>query len=215
MSNENGGTNPRLEEFKALRDEILKRIDTRERIMQANLILLAAILTIAIENNNASALVYPPIAAILTLIWEENEFNIRLLVVYIRTNLEISVSELGWEKWVAERRKSPICHFKYMLHSHYVLFLIGQIITLKLGESDGNENLINISLYSIVAVLIIGLIFVMMGLMKIPEDCIETRIRHYPSTGPGSVAVQDNDAPVRELRGLTEDEIEIVEEAAR
>lgn len=181
MSNEKDEKSARLEEFKALRDEILKRIDTRERILQANLVLLAAVLTIAIQTEETSVLfVYPPIVVILTIIWAENELNIRFLVIYIRKELEYKLDGLGWERWAEKRRKTSLRPFLYSIKSYYILFIIGQVITFALGylmvaetqaaHSQFNDYLIIIGICSIMAEFIVGLALNKIAKRRIPED---------------------------------------------
>jgi hypothetical protein len=85
-------------EYKALRDEILKRIEMRQNILSMAFTLVIAFSTVSIsigifrpENHNflgLAAFVYPPIATFLALSWAQNDHRIRDLGYYIREHIE-------------------------------------------------------------------------------------------------------------------------------
>lgn len=129
-------------EYKALRDLILKRIDTRDRVMQINATILAGILALSTVRDFSPnlILIYPPISTMLAVIWARNEYNLQLTYLYIRTRLEPTMPGARWEAWRWQQRFRPtkttsIWHLSFMLKSEFSLFLILQIITIIIGVS--------------------------------------------------------------------------------
>jgi hypothetical protein len=96
-------------EYKALRDEILKRIEMRQNILSMSFTLVIAFSTVAIsigifrpDNRDflgLAAFVYPPIATFLALSWAQNDHRISDIGYYIREQIEKKNSYMfNWYK---------------------------------------------------------------------------------------------------------------------
>jgi hypothetical protein len=104
-------------EYRTLREELLKRIELRQNIIQINLTLASLILSYGliqriqdpitgqIAATPVVALVYPPIAALLGLGWAQIENRIQVLSTYIRLRIEKNIPSLYWETYMDELRK--------------------------------------------------------------------------------------------------------------
>ncbi len=114
-------------EYKALRDEILKRIELQYQYMSLALITLGTTLGLGLQARASTiVLVYPLAAPFLAAAWAFDDYVIRLLANYIKVRIEpgIGKSNMGWEdffqKWQSqsgarqfaprERSSSEVCH---------------------------------------------------------------------------------------------------------
>lgn len=90
-----------LAEYSALRDEILKRIETQNQILNLTLIIVGTLVSVGYQLSNGPIilLVYPLIALVLSANWEQNNLRIRQIGVYIRERIESRTSSGGWEQY--------------------------------------------------------------------------------------------------------------------
>jgi len=128
-------TNPLVAaEYKALRDEILKRVEFRYQLLNLTLISAGTLLGAGLNANSAPVLlVYPIVAAFLAAGWAHNGEAITSMVKYVREELEETHTGLGWETYLL---KHPDRHFIYRgLGLIYAagIFLTTQFIALMLG----------------------------------------------------------------------------------
>jgi hypothetical protein len=127
-----------LLEYESLREEILKRIELRQQFVSITLTLAAVFLGVGLGTQMV-ALIFPPIAAILALAWNQNEFRIRKAANYIRKEIESRVEGLHWETYVnEERREQDKKSFRERARYSLVLsnlgvFLSTQIIAVIIG----------------------------------------------------------------------------------
>ena len=128
-------TNPLVAaEYKALRDEILKRVEFRYQLLNLTLISAGTLLGAGLNTNSAPVLlVYPIVGAFLAAGWAHNGEAITTMVKYVREELEDAHTGLGWENYLL---KHPDRHFLYRgLGLIYAagIFLTTQFIALMLG----------------------------------------------------------------------------------
>jgi hypothetical protein len=72
-----------LAEYSALRDEIMKRIEFQNNVLNWTLVIAGSVVTFALQLNNAMILLlYPPIAFGLSASWYQNNLRIRQLGAY-------------------------------------------------------------------------------------------------------------------------------------
>ena len=119
-------------EYKALRDEILKRIEMRQQIISVTLTLAGIFLGVGLTRATVP-LIYPPLAAFLALSWSQNDFRIRATAKYIREELEASVSGLGYETYVQrarESKKEGLGAWRFIVLAHGGIFLITQLMAI-------------------------------------------------------------------------------------
>jgi len=92
-------------EYKALRDEIVKRLELQYQFMYMALIILGTTLGLGLQARASSlVLVYPLIAPFLAAAWAYNDYIVRLLGKYIKVRIESGVgkSNMGWEHFFQE-----------------------------------------------------------------------------------------------------------------
>jgi len=92
-------------EYKALRDEILKRVELQYQFMYLALFVLGTTLGLGLQARALSlVLIYPLIAPFLAIAWAFNDYMIRLLGKYIKVRTESGVgkSNMGWEHFFQE-----------------------------------------------------------------------------------------------------------------
>lgn len=95
-----------LEEYKALRNEILKRIEFRYQLINIILVVSGTFLSVGVQPNVSVSilLVYPILALFLISGWAYNGVVLKRIGTYIRENLETNLVELRWESYLKERK---------------------------------------------------------------------------------------------------------------
>jgi hypothetical protein len=123
-------------EYKALRDEILVRIDLRQKLLATTLILAAAFLGFLANNPEyqSAALIYPPLASFIAVAWTQDDYGIRDASIYIREYIEKEIPTLRWEHYKRELRITNSWH-SIILLSHLGVIIITQIMSLAIGLS--------------------------------------------------------------------------------
>ncbi len=131
-----------LEEYSALRSEILKRLEFQNQLKSLTLVSAGALITVALNTGDATILLaYPILAFFLALDWAENNRGILSLAKYIQ-GLERAQGYEGWETTV-EARDRQIGRVRRGFTRHSLptraLFAGTQILTLWLGLTRGGE----------------------------------------------------------------------------
>lgn len=92
-----------LAEYKALRDEILKRKETQHQFASFALIALSTVIAFGLQTKNATLiLLYPILAMFLAIAWANQDRSVMLIGAYIRSRIEPKVGKdnMGWEHFV-------------------------------------------------------------------------------------------------------------------
>lgn len=118
-------------EYNSLRAEILKRIELRQQIISITLTLAGLILSFGLTNDTV-ALIYPPLAAFLSLGWAQNDFRIRDLATYIREHLEKGGTGLGYETYIQKNRPKDkrMSAWRVVVVSHNGIFIFTQLMAI-------------------------------------------------------------------------------------
>jgi hypothetical protein len=96
-------------EYASLREESLKRIESRQQIISITLTIAGAFLGIGWGSGGPVALmIYPALAALLAAGWAQNEVRLRQLSAYIRDHLESAIPGLGWERYSHARERETL-----------------------------------------------------------------------------------------------------------
>jgi hypothetical protein len=131
-------------EYKALRDELLKRFELRQQVVSVTLAIAGALIGAGIFQakilyagslNGPSpsiALAYPPIAALLALGWAHLDDRVRVLGSYIRERLEPNIPGLGWEGYNWNNRPR-VKRLPYAFISHGGVFIWTQVVAMIVG----------------------------------------------------------------------------------
>ncbi len=120
-------------EYGIVREEILARIRLRQQIMVGTLTLGGVLLGVG-TSWPAVALLYPPLAAFLAFAWAQNDYRVRDLANYVRTEVEPLIPAVQWESWINERRTGTgLGSWRYVIIAHGGLFLFTQALALYLG----------------------------------------------------------------------------------
>ena len=116
-------------EYNSLRAEILKRIELRQQIISITLTLAGIFLSFGLSTDTV-ALIYPPLAAFLSIAWAQNDFRIRDLATYIRENLETAPIGLGYETYVQRVRSNnkKLGAWRFVVISHTGIFIFTQLM---------------------------------------------------------------------------------------
>lgn len=91
-----------IEQYKTLRQEILKRTEIQYQVIGLGLIVLGTILTIGLGQNSALIiLVYPLLALFLASMWSQNDILIRQIREYIVASVEeeTPLQTRAWESY--------------------------------------------------------------------------------------------------------------------
>jgi len=120
-------------EYRALRDESLKRIELRQQTVSIALTIAGVFLGVGI-GTRAVALVYPPLAFALAIGWLQNDLRIKEIGDYIRLNLESRTPNLHWETTMHARRTDRP-YWRAVVMSHAGAILMAQVIAIGVGVS--------------------------------------------------------------------------------
>ena len=95
-------------EFTSLREELVKRIEIRFRILYFSFIVAGTILTFGFQQGDDASLIillYPNLAIFLALAWVHNDLRIEDIGHYIKTKLEGEKLEgLGWQRYLSDKK---------------------------------------------------------------------------------------------------------------
>lgn len=147
-------------EYKALRDELLKRFELRQQVVSVTLAIAGALLGAGLIQRAQQptypsvSLIYPPIAALLALGWAQLDNRIRTLGVYIRDRIEKPTPGMGWETFVSQTRPR-MGGLPYVLISHGGVFLWTQLMAFAIGWSSTNFSTLDDCLLGFDAIVII------------------------------------------------------------
>jgi hypothetical protein len=95
-----------LEQYRSLRDEIDRRVDSRQQILYLTLLAASTFLAFGVQMGTSYLvlLFYPVLALFLAALWSHNDLRIGQINYFIRTELEMHLGDLP--KWEAYRRRS-------------------------------------------------------------------------------------------------------------
>lgn len=129
-------------EYTALRNEILKRIELRQQVIQIALAFAGVLFSFGVARPGV-AFVFPPLAALMATAWAQNDFRIRDLGTYLRDRIEPNLAGLGWETHLQKGRKaSPDTTWRRTVYSHGGIFLGTQIIAIGIGLANFSNSLV-------------------------------------------------------------------------
>jgi hypothetical protein len=102
-----------LAEFEALRDEIIKRQESRHQLLTFTLILAATILSFGTEKDTSVLvlLIYPVLGFFLALYMKHIQSGAVDISQYIKDNIESRLLSLGWEKRIRDLQNNKKRHF--------------------------------------------------------------------------------------------------------
>lgn len=126
--------------YNALRQEILKQFDLQQQTITLTWTIAAALFSTALihPTSPSEALLYPPIAAFLGLMWIQRVYSVRDVANYMSEYLECSLSLRGWETYLKE--KGGILRLRYVFISHAGLIIFTQIMAIIIGLFDFDSD---------------------------------------------------------------------------
>ncbi|MDW3646715.1 MAG: NUDIX hydrolase [Bacteroidia bacterium] len=124
-----------LTEYVQLRNEILKHIEIRNKILHYSMILFAGFLGLAEffsanEEYLIILLYYPIIATFLSAHWTHSDLRIHDIAEYIRDNIECHFPGLNWESNLRNTWRNKINSTTFLEISILGFFTISQIVSL-------------------------------------------------------------------------------------
>lgn len=140
---EAGGASAAEMEYASLREEMLKRIESRQQTISVALTLAGAFLGFGWGAGTVVILLYPLIALLLAVGWAQNEVFIKQLSAYIRERLESQSSGLGWETY-SRQRAAEIRFRGWPIEVLAIggIFVLSQIMAIGLATLRFNGTLI-------------------------------------------------------------------------
>ena len=102
-----------LEEYQALRDEIVQRVQARQQMWSILLVVAGTFLSVGVQPGIAAwtIFLYPIIALFFAVNWAHNDARIDQLTWYIQRQVEPIFRVTGWETYRAQtfrqKRKTP------------------------------------------------------------------------------------------------------------
>ena len=121
-------------EYISLREEALKRVESRQQTISIALTLAGAFLGLGWNAGAVVILIYPLIALLLAVGWAQNEVFIKQINAYIRDHLEGQVGGMGWQRY-SQERMSELRVFGWPLEVMAIggIFILSQIMAVALG----------------------------------------------------------------------------------
>jgi hypothetical protein len=153
-------------EYATLREEVLKRIESRQQTISIALTLAGAFLGLGWNAGAVVILLYPAIAFLLAVGWAQNEVFIMQINAYIREHLEGEHSGLGWQRF-SQKGMSELRIFGWPLEILAIggIFILTQIMAVGLGTFRFTNSLPE-WLLMILAVAAIIAMFFLLGYMR-------------------------------------------------
>jgi hypothetical protein len=98
----------RLAEYVALRAEITQRLSSQQALVALNLTAVATIVGFVLVKHSSKSLLLlvPVVSSVLGLLWLDHDRNIRLMALYIGTELWRDRKQ-SWERWSGEGHSRP------------------------------------------------------------------------------------------------------------
>ena len=153
-------------EYATLREEVLKRIESRQQTISVVLTLAGAFLGLGWNAGAVVILIYPLIAFLLAIGWAQNEIFIMQINTYIRDHLEGEHTGLGWQRF-SQQGMSELRIFGWPLEILAIggIFILTQIMALGLGGFRFTNSLPEWLLMILSVAAIIGMLF-LLGYMR-------------------------------------------------
>lgn len=153
-------------EYTTLREEVLKRIESRQQTISVALTLAGAFLGLGWNAGAVVILIYPLIAFLLAVGWAQNEIFIMQINTYIRDHLEGEHTGLGWQRF-SQQGMSELRIFGWPLEILAIggIFILTQIMALGLGGFRFTNSLPEWLLMIMAIAAIIGMFF-LLGYMR-------------------------------------------------
>jgi len=146
-------------EYASLREEILKRIESRQQTISVALTLAGAFLGIGWNAGAVVILLYPLIALLLAVGWAQNEVFIKQINAYIRDNLEGQQTGLGFQQYTSQRM-TELRIFGWPLEILAIggIFILTQLMAVGLGTYQMRSSSIEwiLLILDIVAIIALG-----------------------------------------------------------
>jgi hypothetical protein len=122
-------------EYIALREEALRRTEQRQQLLSVLVALAAAFLGIGWGTGGAVALmIFPPMAALLALVWTQNEAHTHRITMYIRDELSQRLPGITWERYSRERMmRSRVAGFPLDMLAIAGIFIAAQMLAVLLA----------------------------------------------------------------------------------
>ncbi len=106
-----------LVEYKALRDEIVKRIELRQHVIIAAVTIAGVLLSIGVRwQNTMVVMMYPSIATLLAIAWVHHDKAIGAMGKFILKRVEDRLGHDGWQSKKQEDREAGKRRFAPMAH---------------------------------------------------------------------------------------------------
>jgi 8-oxo-dGTP diphosphatase len=121
-----------LEEYTALRGEILGRVDLRQQILLSALVIAGTLLTLGVESKQSLVmLIFPILAVLLVLVWVQSDVRAGEIGEYIKDNVEARLAGVRWETHIRQNYINQKIRLAEL--SAFGVFLVTQIFAVLLA----------------------------------------------------------------------------------
>lgn len=153
-------------EYASLREEVLKRIESRQQTISIALTLAGAFLGLGWNAGAVVILMYPLIALLLAVGWAQNEVFVMQINAYIRDHLEGEQTGLGWQRF-NQQNKGELRVFGWPLEVLAIggIFILAQFMAVGLGSFRFTGTLPEWALMILALASIVGMV-VLLGYMR-------------------------------------------------
>lgn len=153
-------------EYGTLREEVLKRVESRQQTISIALTLAGAFLGLGWNAGAVVILIYPMIAFLLAVGWAQNEIFIMQINSYIREHLEGEETGLGWQRF-SQQRMSELRVLGWPLEILAIggIFILTQLMAIGLGGFRFGNSIVE-WLLMILAVTAVAGMFFLLGYMR-------------------------------------------------
>lgn len=183
-----------LAEYKTLREELLRRINMRQQIVQINLTLGSLILSYGLiqtlqnpsSNILSVALIFPPMGLLLGLGWIQMQRRIQIISAYIISNIESQILELNWETTMLQIRAGQEKKFgiyNSTVPSHGGVFIVTQLVAILIGlpfsiiysiiyppSGGANFKYLDFALIQLLIFDVVCVIYLIMNLIQLDKE---------------------------------------------
>ena len=154
-------------EYASLREEVVKRIESRQQLLSITLTVGGAFLGIGWGTNAVALLLFVPLAALLASGWAQNEVRIEQLNGYIRDHLEPRMPGMGWERYRRAREaRSPLGGWTLDALSVGAIFLVLQLLAVFLSLFRATGSLVEWVLLVLAALSMLAVIALLDYVLK-------------------------------------------------
>ncbi len=155
-------------EYSALRAEVLKRIELRQHLMSISLTIAGVTMGFGMTNAQI-ALVYPPIALFLAILWSQNDIRSDEIDDYLQ-EFENTDTGLGWVTHYKNKKKRPTywAGVSFSVLAPGGTFIVTELMTIGIALSKLTSSSLDwvLIIIGVIALLLTVVVFIFTNLLR-------------------------------------------------